>query len=735
MPGGRGVGARRQNASAASTEAGDRPVTELMGRITKRQNLPTFVAGVAVTAFVVFVAWNFWTPGQTIDTNKIILFLVSGVTLGSIYAIAASGLVVTYTTSGVFNFAQGAIGMLMAFIYWQLKVDWGVQTFIALVIVVLVVAPIFGAVIERVLMRRVADLSLVAQLVVTIGVMLALIGFVNLFWDPNESRVIGTFFGTDGKTIGDTFVPYYRMITIAAGVLIAIGIRLVLFRTRLGVAMRAVVDNRGLAALNGARPGCVSIFSWSLSSSMGALAGIFLAAETTTLSAQQLTLFIVSTFAAAIIGRLRSLPMTMVGGLIIGLALSFNANFMTLTDRWSTSGEAIPFIILFLALLFLPQARIEGRRVMSAITPRVPSMKVAALGFTVLVAVAVFLASVGLDRPDLRRVTLAVLTMFAMLSLVPLTGWSGQISLAQITFVGVGAWANLEFAKESTTSIFGVGLYHAGSPWGLLVAALVAVPFGLLMALPALRLQGLYLALASMAFALMAKPLFFEQPEVFGSAGRRVAPIEIFGYSFDQPFDFLGIHFGQDTGYLMLVAVLFAVFGLGVVGLRRSAFGRNLLAMKVAVFAVSAAIAGFAGALLSIHLGSAGIQDFEMLQGLPFLLLLVVGGVALVSGAVFGGTLLQVIMLLSDKFTWIVPVIEKDIFTIQQNIGPGLLGIGIGRQPEGVIPQVGHDVRERKRTKEAKRRAKQRGGPSAERPAAAPADQPVASSPASTPGA
>src|SRR6266545_3921415 len=596
MPGGRGVGARRQNASAASTEAGDRPVTELMGRITKRQNLPTFVAGVAVTAFVVFVAWNFWTPGQTIDTNKIILFLVSGVTLGSIYAIAASGLVVTYTTSGVFNFAQGAIGMLMAFIYWQLKVDWGVQTFIALVIVVLVVAPIFGAVIERVLMRRVADLSLVAQLVVTIGVMLALIGFVNLFWDPNESRVIGTFFGTDGKTIGDTFVPYYRMITIAAGVLIAIGIRLVLFRTRLGVAMRAVVDNRGLAALNGARPGCVSIFSWSLSSSMGALAGIFLAAETTTLSAQQLTLFIVSTFAAAIIGRLRSLPMTMVGGLIIGLALSFNANFMTL----------------------------------------------------------------------------AVLTMFAMLSLVPLTGWSGQISLAQITFVGVGAWANLEFAKESTTSIFGVGLYHAGSPWGLLVAALVAVPF--------------------------------------------------------------------------------AVFGLGVVGLRRSAFGRrlvamkdspaacatlgvNLLAMKVAVFAVSAAIAGFAGALLSIHLGSAGIQDFEMLQGLPFLLLLVVGGVALVSGAVFGGTLLQVIMLLSDKFTWIVPVIEKDIFTIQQNIGPGLLGIGIGRQPEGVIPQVGHDVRERKRTKEAKRRAKQRGGPSAERPAAAPADQPVASSPASTPGA
>jgi ABC-type branched-subunit amino acid transport system ATPase component/ABC-type branched-subunit amino acid transport system permease subunit len=448
---------------------------------------------------------------------------------------------------------------------------------------------------------------------------------------------------------------------------------------------------------------------------MAALAGIFLAEETSTLSAQQLTLFIVEAFAAAIIGRLRSLPLTMIGGLIVGLALSLNANFLTLTPRWSTAAPAIPFIVLFLALLFAPQARIEGRRMLNVVTPRVLRLRSALIGFLLLFVAVLLLAGVGIDRIDLRRLTLAVLTMLGMLSLVPLIGWSGQISLAHITFVGVGAWANLEFTKDSATSVFGLGLYHAGSPWGLVVAAIVAVPFGLLMALPALRLKGLYLALASMAFALMAKPLFFDQPEVFGASGRQVAPIKAFGFSFDQPFDVLGIHFGQDAAFLLLAAALLGAVGMAVVALRRGPFGRRLIAMrdspaasatlgvnlfvtKLAVFALSAAIAGFAGALLAIHLGSAGTRDFELLSvnGLPWLLLVVLGGVSVVSGAVLGGFLYQFIFFIADKVTLVIPLVKIDLFTINERIGPGLLGIGIGRQPEGIVPEVGHDIRERR---------------------------------------
>ena len=331
-------------------------------RLRLRQHRSTFIAAIAVIAFVVYVVQESWA-GRPITGDSLLFFVVVGVTLGSIYAVAAAGLVVTYTTSGIFNFAQGAMGMLLAFVYWELKINAGIQTFVALLLTVLVAAPLLGAFIERVFMRRLTTAPLVSQIVVTIGLMLFLIGLAATFWDPNETRSVGTFFGSDGFNIGETFVPYYRMITVVAGLLLALGIRLLLYRTRLGVAMRAVVDNRELAALNGARPGLTSQFSWMLGTSMAALAGIFLAEELSTLSIETLTLLIIDAFAAAIIGRLKSLPMTYVGGMIIGLSLSFQANFLTWSGRWSPAGQAIPTIILFLALLFLPQARIEGRRI------------------------------------------------------------------------------------------------------------------------------------------------------------------------------------------------------------------------------------------------------------------------------------------------------------------------------------------------------------------------------------
>jgi hypothetical protein len=156
---------------------------------------------------------------------------------------------------------------------------------------------------------------------------------------------------------------------------------------------------------------------------------------------------------------------------------------------------------------------------------------------------------------------------------------------------------------------------------------------------------------------------------------------------------------------------------------------------------VSAAIAGVAGALLSVHLGSAGVQDFELLSpnGLPWLLLLVLGGVGVVSGAVMGGFTYQFIFFLSDKLSWTIPLIKKDIFTVQERVGPGLLGIGIGRQPEGVIPNVGHDVREKRAKKAAaSQRAQQAGNGQAPPPDAPPppdSETDAASAPAPTPGA
>lgn len=666
-------------------------MAKLGNALTSRQSTRTLVAAALTAALVVIVVQQSWS-GQPITFDSVALFLLVGVTLGSIYAVAAQGLVVTYTTSGVFNFAQGAIGMLLTFVYWELKVDLGIQTGIALVLTVAVAAPLLGALIERILMRRLADAPLVSKLVVTIGLMLALMGLVATIWDPKESRSIGTFFGTEGFDIGQTFMPWYRLITILTGIVIAVLLRFLLYRTRMGVAMRAVVDNRELAVLNGARAGHASMLAWALGSSMAALAGIFLAEELSTLGVETLTLFIVDAFAAAIIARLRSLPMAYVGGLVIGLTLSFQQNFLSWTDRWSFAPFAIPAVVLFIALLFVPHGRIEGRPTSRPDAERVPSLRRAAVGFVVLFLVC-FAAAGGLDRGDIRRMTVAMLTAFIMLSLVPLTGWANQISLAQITLVGCGAFALVEWGSS-------------GSVVGLLIAATFAVPVGVLMAMPALRLQGLYLALATMAFARMAQFLFFSQPEVFGAEGRRVEHLSLFGLHLDDEFTFLGISFPQDAGYLLFVAACFGAVGMFVVWTRRGSFGRRLVAMrdspaacatlgvnllttKIAVFALSAAIAGLAGGLVAVHLGTAGTQDFQMLSGLPYLLLLVVGGVATVSGAVFGGFVLNAFTVLTTRFPGSEPL------QWLQRIGPGLAGIGIGRNPDGAVVEISKAFRKK----------------------------------------
>jgi branched-chain amino acid transport system permease protein len=665
-----------------------------------RRHLGTILAAVAVAVFVGIVVEASWA-GNPITFDSLLFWVIVGVTYGSVYAVSATGLVVTYTTSGIFNFAQGAMGMFMAFVFWQLHVDWGVQTLIAFVLTVFVVAPLFGAVIERVLMRRLADAPLVAQLVTTIGLLLALMGLAALIWDPQTSRHIDRFFGTSGFTIGDTIVPWSRFITIVVGLGLAIGLRVLLSRARLGIAMRAVVDNRELGALNGVRTGRVSMFSWALGSAMAAVAGIFIAEELSALDVQTLTLVIFGAFAAAIIGRLRSLPMAFAGGILVGLVVQFQQNFLIWSGRWTTASFAIPMVILFCALLFLPEARIEGRRALRAVAPRVPTLQKAAFGMFVLFAVVVILGGI-LGRQDVRRLALALVTALIMVSLVPLTGWSRQISLAQITFAGAGAFAFMEWAP------------HVGSIAGLFVAAAFAVPFGVVMALPALRLQGLYLALASMAFARMAEFLFFPQPEVFGFAGKPIPPIEVLGFDFSQPFAIFGIHFGEDVGTMFLITFLLGVVGVLVVWLRRSRFGYRLSALgdspvacatlginatvtKMLAFGLSAAIAGFGGALLGVFQGTANVQDFQMLNGLPYLLLLVVGGVAVVSGAVMGGLLLQ-------SFTWLTQIFPSaTLFDWLERLGPGLAGIGIGRQPSGVIPTVSEDVRAQRAAKRAHR--------------------------------
>ena len=677
-------------------------------QVVSRERTRTIAGAVVVAALVAVIIQQSWS-GLPVTGSSILGFLITGVALGSIYGVAAQGLVVTYATSGVFNFAQGAIGMFLAFVYWEFRVDIGLPTIVGILLTVLVAAPVMGVLIERGIMRFLTDSPIVAQLVVTIGLMLGLMGLAGSVWNPNSStqRVIPTFFGSSGFHIGGTFMPYYRLVTIVTGIAVGLLLRFLLYHTRLGITMRAVVDNRDLTVLNGARPASATMMAWALGSSMAALAGIFLAEELSALDPSTLTLFIVDAFAAAIIARLRSLPMAYVGGLIIGLTISFQENFLSWTGRWTSAPQAIPAAILFIAVIFIRDARIKGRSKPRRTADRIPSTRNALLGFAALIVICVICAAT-LNRTNQREVTLIVLTAFVMLSLVPLTGWANQISLAQITLVGCGAFATVEWGFN-------------GNVLGLLVAAAFAVPIGMIMAGPAIRLQGIYLALATMAFARMAEFLFFDQPHVFGNGNVQVPSLSVFGLQVENPFSFLGISFAQGAGFLIFTAIVFSIVGMIVIAVQRRAFGRRLVALrdspdaasmlgmsltltKLGVFMFSAAIAGLAGGLFAFYYTSVGTTDFQLTGGLPYLLLLVVGGASAVGGTVLGAIFLV-------QFAWFNQAFPDNTFlTWFANLGPGLVGIGVGRNPEGIWE---HEVQNIAKL----RRRLWRGKPAAERTA------------------
>ncbi|MEO6886316.1 MAG: branched-chain amino acid ABC transporter permease, partial [Jatrophihabitantaceae bacterium] len=241
--------------------------------------------------------------------NAFLAYTFTGLFTGAAYAIAASGLVLTYTTTRVFNLAQGAMSMFMAFIYWQLTAQAHLPTLLAVAVVLLLIAPAFGIAIERIMMRNLGDSPVSVSLVVTIGLFVLLIGLAQQFWPASVGRFVPAFFGIDSISIGTFQLSYHQLITIVVSLVVAGGLYVLLNRTRLGTSMRAAVDNKELLQLFGSSANRVSMASWAISSSLAALAGILLV-SVVQLDYYNLTFLVINAFAAAMFGRLRSLPLT-----------------------------------------------------------------------------------------------------------------------------------------------------------------------------------------------------------------------------------------------------------------------------------------------------------------------------------------------------------------------------------------------------------------------------------------
>jgi len=301
-----------------------------------------------------------------------------GLVVGCIYALTACGLVVTYTTSGVFNFAHGAIGMLAAFTYWQLSVDWGVPAPVALVLVLGLLAPLLGAGIERFLVRPLYGAPIGVSLVVTLGLLVLMLGLANAVWPPTDARVLPQFFAGRTVKVASLVVTYNQLLVVLAAVAVAVGLRLLFTRTLTGIAMRAVVDDRELTALAGTHPHRVAQLSWAIGASLAGLAGILLA-PLVYLNSTNLTLLVINGYAAAMVGRLVSLPLTMVGALVLGLVESMVGGYAP-GKVVEVAKRGLPMILLFVAVLFLRQERLRTGSLSGLRMPRTPTWQRSAGG-------------------------------------------------------------------------------------------------------------------------------------------------------------------------------------------------------------------------------------------------------------------------------------------------------------------------------------------------------------------
>src|SRR5271165_4477182 len=288
-------------------------------------------------------------------------YTILGLVTGSVYAIAASGLVLTYTTSGIFNFAQGAMAMLGAFAYWQLRFGWNWPAPVALVMVIFVLAPLLGGLLHVGIMRGLRDTAEITKIVVTIGIMLGLIALAQWIWNTTVARTDALFFGNSAtfRVLGVT-VTVHEAIALGCGLLIAGGMRLLFSRTRTGVAMRAVVDSPALLQLNGGRPERLAAFSWALGAMLAAVAGILITPISGgTLDVHVLTLLVLDSIAAAMFGRLRSIWLTFAGAIVLGLASTYVLGYFPESWEWASNFRiALPMIVLFVVLIVLPQDRL-----------------------------------------------------------------------------------------------------------------------------------------------------------------------------------------------------------------------------------------------------------------------------------------------------------------------------------------------------------------------------------------
>ncbi len=563
--------------------------------------------------------------------QEVIRFALLGLGLGSLYSLASQGLMVIYRGSGVLNFAHGAIGMVGAYVEWEVKEEHGQNVVVAWAAGLLVCA-LLGALTHLLIMRQLRRASPLARIVATLGVLIVLQAGAILRYGSKITFVKSELPVTVLEPFGIT-ISVDRFILIGIAAALTVGLWLLYRYTQFGIATTAVAENQRAASAVGLSPDWIATANWSLGSALAGAAAILIA-PIVQLQVANMTNLVLAALATALVASFRSFPVAFAAGMLIGIGQT------ELTRYVHTPGVAssLPFAVIILWMLLRGQA-LPLRDYFLQRLPAVGSGRPHPLAIVVVGAItALVITQVSPRWQD------AFITTFAMgvvlLSVVVITGYAGQLSLGQFALAGFGAWVAGRLVDTQGWPF----------PLALLAGVAAAIPLGALFAIPAVRARGINLAIVTLGMGSALELMVFGNGDLVGGFnGTRIGNPTLFGWDINA--------ISEPGRYAIVCMVALALVSLMVASMRRGRSGRRLLAVrtneraaaalgisvpgaKIYAFAVSAGIAALGGVLLAFR-KDVILYNSEFVNFTSILVVAwsFIGGIGFLLGPVFGATL------------------------------------------------------------------------------------------------